>query len=154
VRPVIDLEASERHCERHTGVVLANHCGARAGGLLKRPSGEPSGDYHRTDWEYPVSHPSWLPAPCTLKHQVSEALDSSDAAARLNSISSGAAWKAVSGIGLAAGLSAKYQQFVVDEAVLDNGYAAAISGGPPTSLKGALSKLSTDCHKEGQTVRQ
>jgi hypothetical protein len=89
-----------------------------------------------------------------LKHQVSEALDSSDAAARLNSISSGAAWKAVSGIGLAAGLSAKYQQFVVDEAVLDNGYAAAISGGPPTSLKGALSKLSTDCHKEGQTVRQ
>jgi hypothetical protein len=65
----------------------------------------------------------------------------------------GAAWKAVSGIGLAAGLSAKYQQFVVDEAVLDNGYAAAISGGPPTSLKGALSKLSTDCHKEGQTAR-
>ena len=74
-------------------------------------------------------------------------MDSSDAAARLKSITSGAAWKAVNGIGLAAGLSGKYKQFVLDEAVLDTDYAAAISGGPPTSLKGALSKLSTDCRK-------
>jgi hypothetical protein len=42
----------------------------------------------------------------------------------------------------------------VDEAVLDNSYAVAIRGGPTTSLKGALSKLSTDCQNEGQTARK
>jgi hypothetical protein len=88
-----------------------------------------------------------------LKREVSEALASGDAAARLKSTTSGAAWKAVSGMGLAAGLSGKYEQFVIDEAVLDNGYTAAVSGGHPTSLKGALSRLSTDCQKVRQTAR-
>jgi hypothetical protein len=82
-----------------------------------------------------------------LKKEVSEALDSGEPAARLESTTSGAAWKAVSEMGPAAGLSGTYQQFIVDEAVLNGGYAAAISGGPTTSLKGALSKLSTDCQK-------
>ena len=89
-----------------------------------------------------------------LKHEVSEALDSSDAATRLKSITSGVAWKAVSGIGLAAAQSGKYGQFVLDEALLDSGYAAAISGGPPTSLKSALSKLSTDCQENTPTAHQ
>lgn len=89
-----------------------------------------------------------------LKHQVSGAFDSSDAAARLKSVTSGAAWKAVSEMGLGAGLSGKYKQVVVDGAVLDNAFAAAISGGPTASLKGGLSKLSTDCHKEEETARQ
>jgi hypothetical protein len=51
-------------------------------------------------------------------------LNSSDTAARLESITSGAAWKASSGIELTAGLSGKYRQFVVDEAV-DNWLCAS-----------------------------
>ena len=89
-----------------------------------------------------------------VKHEVSEALDSSDTMAQLKSITSGAAWKAVSGIGLAAGLSGKYHQFVVDEAVLNGGFAAAISGGPTRSLQTGLLKLSADCQKEGQAAGQ
>ena len=84
-----------------------------------------------------------------LMHEVSEALGSGNAAARLKSIASGGAWKAVSGIELAAGLSGKYRQLVVDGAVLNTAYAAAIRGGPLSPLKDALSKLSTDCKKEG-----
>ena len=89
-----------------------------------------------------------------LKNEISEALDSGDPADRLTSTASGRAWKAVSEMGLTAGLSGTYQQFVVDEAVLNGGYAAAISGGPTTLLKGALLKLSTDCQKVSQTARK
>ena len=92
-----------------------------------------------------------------LTHEVLEALDSSDAPARLKSVSTGAARKAVSEMGLAgalAGISGKYGQLVQDEAVLDNGYAAAISGGPTTTLRDALSNLSADCRREGQTTRK
>jgi hypothetical protein len=89
-----------------------------------------------------------------LKKEVSEALDSGDPAARRKSTTSGTAGKAVSEMGLAAGLSGRYQQFVVDETVLNGGYAAAISGGPTTSLTGALPILSTDCQKVSQTARK
>jgi hypothetical protein len=74
--------------------------------------------------------------------------------AQLKSMTSGAAWKAVSGIGLAAGTTRKYHQFVVDGAVLDNGYAAAISGGPTEALSSGLLALSADCQKEGQAAGQ
>jgi hypothetical protein len=84
-----------------------------------------------------------------LMHEVSEALGSGNATVRLKSIASGAAWKAVSGIEQAAGMSGKYKQFVVDGTVLNTAYAAAISGGPLSPLNDALSKFSTDCQKEG-----
>jgi hypothetical protein len=92
-----------------------------------------------------------------LTHEVSEALDSSDTAARLKSVGAGSAWRAVSWIGLAGtlvGLSDRYGQLVQDMAALNNGYAAAVSGGPTTSLRDALSNLSADCRREGHTTHQ
>jgi hypothetical protein len=46
-------------------------------------------------------------------------------------------------------VSGKYKQFFVERTLLNTAYAAAISGGPLSPLKAALSKLSTDCPKEG-----
>jgi hypothetical protein len=89
-----------------------------------------------------------------VEHEVLGALEGTDTVAQLESITSGTAWKAVRGIGLAAGLPGRYHQFVVDEAVLDAGYAAAISGGPTTALQSGLLKLSADCQKEHRTGRQ
>lgn len=92
-----------------------------------------------------------------LERQVVEALDSSDPAARLKSVSTGRAWKAVSGIGLAGelvGVSGIYGQLVQDLAALNNGYAAAISGGPTMSLRDALSNVSADCRREGRSTHQ
>jgi hypothetical protein len=45
-----------------------------------------------------------------------------------------------------------YKQFVRDGAPLNTGFAAAISGGPLSALKKALSKHSNDCQNEGQTA--
>jgi hypothetical protein len=85
-----------------------------------------------------------------VKREVLDALDSTDTVAQLKSMIAGAAWKAVSGVGLVAGLSGKYHQFAVDEAVLHGGYAAAISGGPTQALSSALMTFSADCQKEQQ----
>jgi len=85
-----------------------------------------------------------------LKRGVTEALGGSDVAARLKSVTSGAAWKAVLNMGQPSGLeglTGKYRQFIQDVAVLNLGVAAAMSGGPTTSLKQALSNLSSDCQK-------
>jgi hypothetical protein len=104
------------------------------------------------------NEPSAIRAGCKdleqLKHEVSEALDSSNARARLKSNRTEAAWQAVSGIDWPGGLEGKYKQFVVNVAVLNTAYAGAISGGPLSPLKQALSKFSTDCQKEGQTAPQ
>lgn len=92
-----------------------------------------------------------------LTREVSVALDSNDVAARLKSVSTGTAWSAVSWIGLAGtlvGLSGKYGQLVQDLAELNNSYAAALSGGPATSLRDALSNLSADCRRVGQTTHR
>lgn len=77
---------------------------------------------------------------------MSEGLDSGNAAARLRSITSGGA---VFGIGQAGLSGNKYNQFVKDLVVLNNGYAAASVGDPRTHLKEELSNLVTDCRKLG-----
>jgi hypothetical protein len=143
--------------------VIVGGCSSMPSGAAPRGTTLPTGWHNGTcsrDCPFEVGPSSSTPTPQSavrtgcqhlqqLKHEVSEALDSSDAAARLKSITSGAAWKAVSVIELAAGLSGKYRQLVVDGAVLNTAYAAAIRGGPLSPLKDALSKLSTDCQKEG-----
>jgi hypothetical protein len=89
-----------------------------------------------------------------VKQEALQALDSTHTVAQLKSMTSRAAWKAVSGIGLAAGISGKYHRFVVDGAELNNGYAAAISGGPTEALSSGLLTLSADCQREGQAAGQ
>lgn len=86
-----------------------------------------------------------------LARQVSEALDSTNAKGRLRSATSGTAWNAVSGMG-SVGLSGQYKQFAMDVTVLNLGIAAWLAGGPSTSLRDALSKLSADCRSVGQPL--
>ena len=133
--------------------VIVAGCSTTSSGEASRSTTVPTG--------WPANAQSAIRVGCQhlgqLTDEVSEALDSSDASARLKVVNTGAAWKAVSGIGLAGtlvGLSSKYGHLVQDEAALDNGYAAAISGGPTTSLRDALSNLSADCGREGQTTHQ
>lgn len=143
--------------------VIVAGCSSMPSGAAPRGTTLPTGSHNGTcsrDCPFEVRPISGTPTPQSavrtgcqylqqLKHEVSEASGSSDAVARLKSITSGAAWKPISGVELAAGVSGKYKQFFVERALLNTAYAAAISGGPLSPLKAALSKLSTDCPKEG-----
>jgi len=102
--------------------------------------------------EGPVSHPRRLPAPGAGRARGLEGFGQQRHRGRtqVDHFGSGA-WKAVSGIGLAAGLPGKYHRFALDEAVLDGGYAARISGGPTMGLQTGLLKLSAQCQKERQS---